>query len=389
MLHQGNASLKKRQLKKKEEVKGTNSVAICILDQPPIANGKPANGFTTANAFCIGLNAANQPIKIFKDKLEDLVAEYTDAEIMWINITVKDVAKEAPDIAKSLHFNPSLLNGLLTDKASAYEDMDVELGLKVPGIKINQMDVKVYPLIILIKKGVILTIHPEEITRLQKFARYAETFMKKIPQDSKWNDKLSLVLARLLAENNERNFDGLRGIEESADIISQDLLNPNVPREKLGMEIYKMKHALIVYLNALWNILDVIQSLRYGDADAITDEPAILSRLESLVTDVTGQISLSEHMSEVLASGLEVMQSIYNNQLQILNNRMAFVVAWLTILGTALLVPNTLATIMSSGAFSLGPSDRWWYISFMVGSTVIATVVTYFAIKKWIPKRTD
>lgn len=370
-------------------------MAICILDSPAITNGSNgANGkqngvCTTANAFCIGLNNANQTIKMFKDKPEELTSAYENTELVWINITVKNVAQEVVDIAKSLNFSPSLVQGLLMANDSAYEDMDVELGLKVPVIKIHEMDVQVFPLIILIKKGVILSIHPEEVTRLQKFSRYAESIMKKIPVDAKWNDKLSIVLARLLAENNERNFDALRGIEEAADLISQDLLNPDVPRNKLGMEIYRMKHALIVYLNALWNILDVIQSLRYGDADVITDDPAILTRLESLVTDVTGQISLSEHMSEVLASGLEVMQSIYNNQLQILNNRMAFVVAWLTIIGTALLVPNTLATIMGNGVFNLGPEDRWWYITLMVSSTVIATVVTYFAIKKWIPKKTD
>jgi magnesium transporter len=36
------------------------------------------------------------------------------------------------------------------------------------------------------------------------------------------------------------------------------------------------------------------------------------------------------------------MQSIYNNQLQSLNNRFALMTAYLTVLGTAFLVPNTI-----------------------------------------------
>ena len=41
--------------------------------------------------------------------------------------------------------------------------------------------------------------------------------------------------------------------------------------------------------------------------------------------DVQRHIQLSEHMSEVLSSGLEVTQSIYNNQLQAINNRFAYI----------------------------------------------------------------
>ena len=94
-------------------------------------------------------------------------------------------------------------------------------------------------------------------------------------------------------------------------------------------------------------------------------------------------ISLAEHLSEVLASGLEVLQSIYNNQLQMLNNRISLVTAWLTILGTAALVPNTIATIMASSAFALGPSDLGWYFTLLVGFTAVAT----FAAYRWVKKK--
>jgi magnesium transporter len=87
-------------------------------------------------------------------------------------------------------------------------------------------------------------------------------------------------------------------------------------------------------------------------------------------------------MSDVLASGLEVLQSIYNNQLQILNNRLALVMTWLTILGTAVLVPNTIATILGNSAFNMGPQDQGWYILLLVSSTIFATWASYWWINK-------
>ncbi|MDH7593695.1 MAG: hypothetical protein QHG99_04975 [Methanomicrobiales archaeon] len=50
-------------------------------------------------------------------------------------------------------------------------------------------------------------------------------------------------------------------------------------------------------------------------------------------------IGLAEHLGEVLASGLEVPLSIHHNRLQVLNDRMAMLVACLAIIGTALPVP--------------------------------------------------
>jgi magnesium transporter len=96
-------------------------------------------------------------------------------------------------------------------------------------------------------------------------------------------------------------------------------------------------------------------------------------------------------MSEVLASGLEVLQSIYNNQLQNLNNRLAMIMTYLTIIGTAVLVPNTLATILGNAVFDIGPDDLWWYLVLMVGSTVLATWLVYRWVKRsgWLPKKMD
>jgi magnesium transporter len=86
-------------------------------------------------------------------------------------------------------------------------------------------------------------------------------------------------------------------------------------------------------------------------------------------------------MSEVLASGLEVLQALYNNQLQILNNRMALVMTWLTILGTAVLVPNTIATIFGF-AFGIEQDLLVWTMLVLVIATVNATFLAYWWVKR-------
>ena len=149
-----------------------------------------------------------------------------------------------------------------------------------------------------------------------------------------------------------------------------------------------MKHALITYLNTLWASWDVINSLRYGDAETITDNQKLLQRIGILGDDINRQIALSEHMSEVLASGLEVLQTIYNNQLQMLNNRLAFIATWLGVLATAGLVPNTLATIFGIGKIN-DLIDWPWIITILIVSTIVCTYLIYilFKRKEWLPPK--
>jgi magnesium transporter len=92
----------------------------------------------------------------------------------------------------------------------------------------------------------------------------------------------------------------------------------------------------------------------------------------------------------MLASGLEVMQSIYNNQLQNLNNRFALVTAYLTVLGTAFLVPNTIATIAGSGVMGGTMGEQWWYVPMLIASTVVATLVSFlWVLHVWQKKGED
>jgi magnesium transporter len=345
-----------------------------------------------SKGFCVSLNEDNKTEKVESNKIKDFGKPIHRSLVSWVDYVADNLEEEAEEIAYEMGFSKNLVKGLMkNEKRGSYIDKDHEMGLLVPAVIVNKFDVKVNPLLILIKKNLVLTLHGTEVRRFFHLRRYAETMMRKIKVVEPAPDKVTRILIRILDENNGRNFDHLREIEENGDRLSGILADPKTPRSVLGPEIYNMKHALVVYLGALWSTLDVINSLRYGDPELLTDDERILDHVGALASEVNTQISLAEHLSDVLASGLEVLQSIYNNQLQILNNKLAMAVTYLTIIGTALIVPNTIATVMSSSAFTMGPEDVGWYLTLLAGSTILATIFAYILVKKlgWMPKKPD
>jgi len=332
-------------------------------------------------AVVVALPHSGKPVRVTGDSPAGFISTLHNSVLAWINFTVHDLEKEGSEIAGILGFSASLVPEVLKGYHANFVDGETELGIMVPAVRINKLDLESFPLLILVRKDLIVTLHSEQVVRLVQFSRYADVYLRKLPEIMPLEDKLTSMLARILDENNSRNFEYLREIEEQGDLMSELLLDPRSPRMEVGKQIYKLKHTLITYLNTLWRTLDVLHSLRYGDAQLVSDNPKMLAKMGLLVEDVNRQISLSEHMSEVLASGLEVLQALYNNQLQILNNRMALTMTWLTILGTAVLVPNTLATIFG---YVLGIEWRMqlWTLSVMTIATLLATWLAYWWVRK-------
>lgn len=340
-------------------------------------------------SFCITLSDDGKIDRLSERPLEEYLAAITCASIAWIDFSIKNNGGDIEQIAQIAGFTKVPIPKLTHGFYSAYEDYDTELGIMLPSVTVKGEKMTVHPLFILIRDNLVLTIHSEEINRLLRFSRYAQPFFKRISAETT-PDKITLTLERIIDENNDRNFEYLREIEMHGDAISKSLIEENVPKKKVAHDIYRMKHVLIDYLNVLWSTKDVVDSLRYGDADLITNDEKLLGRIGILSDNIDRHIELSEQMSNVLASGLEVMQSIYNNQLQHLNNRFALVTAYLTVLGTAFLVPNTIATIAGSGMMEGTMAAQWWYLPLLVGSTVVATLVSFlWVLHVWKQKDED
>lgn len=339
----------------------------------------------TYDGFMVSVTKG-KPTRLDAPRVHDMVRGLHEADVAWLNFEVDDLVQDAQRIASILGFSGTLVESLVRSELSEYEDRDTELGLLVPIIRIENLEVEIQPLLMLVRDNFVLTLYQRgKITRFRKFARYAETAMRKIPQEYTTPDKLTILLTRLLDENNTRNFDGIRKIEDIGEKIAGDLIREDLDRRLMAPRIYQMKRALIQYLDALWASMDVIQSLRHGDAELITDDPQLLARVALLGDDVQRHIQLSEHMSEVLSGGLEVMQSIYNNQLQALNNRMSFVITWLTVLGTAVLVPNTLATVFGAWPGGTPIDDPRLYFAVMTTSTLVATLWAWLWVRRKAP----
>jgi magnesium transporter len=347
--------------------------------------------------FCVAICHDGRVFMDDADSPANFLEVLHDSSVAWVDYRTgsKDFYKDAHLAATLLGFSDQLISSLNKDSHSLYEDLDAEMGLKLPSIQIRadeHTEVQAHTTLLFLRKNYILTIHSIDVDRrFKRLRRYSDRILKRIPVELPYEDKLTTLLIRIIDQNNDRNFEHLRQIEEQGDELNKKLMNPQTPRNLLGPQIYGMKHALIIYLNALWETVDVIHDVRYGDADITTSDTRLLERVGLLSDDVNRQIGLAEHLSEVLASGLEVLQSIYNNQLQVLNNRMALIMTYLTVLGTAVLVPNTLATIFSNSAFEMGPQDIGWYVAVLVGSTILATGLVFWWVRKsgWIPKKLD
>ena len=347
---------------------------------PGNAEGKAPSAFEE-KGFCAALDGGKTK-RLGAKNAADFCGFISTASLAWIDYVVDDFEKEALQIASSLGFSEILLRNLLASPGGGYEDLETEMGILLPAIYMEGFDVKIDQIVIMMRDGLIATLHTKEVKRFFRVRRYAETLLRKIPQKVPQKDRITLLLIRVIDENNSRNFDYLRGIEEKGDRLSKQLADASVSRSEIGANIYEMKHALIVYLGGLWSTVDTLNALRYGDAELLTDNPKILNRMNALIGEVNSHIGLAEHLSEVLASGLEVLQSIYNNQLQVLNNRMALLVAYLTIIGTALLVPNTIATIAGNPMFGFSAQDIPGYITLIVASTVLATLASWWAVRR-------
>ncbi len=344
--------------------------------------------------FCVAICNDSTIYMDDADSPRNFLPVLEKAIIAWVDFRTREFEKDV-FVATDVGFSKLLISSLLEDKRLLYNDFDTELGIKLQSVQIRMRDgqpvVQPHEIFVLTSRNFVFTVHPVDVDRrFSLLRRYSDKVLKKIPIEVSQEDKLTMLLLRIIDQNNDRNFEHLRQIEEHGDELNKILMDPETPREQLGPQIYGMKHALITYLNALWQTVDVLHDLRYGDAELISDNEGLLKRLTLLTDDVNNQIGLAEHMSEVLASGLEVLQSIYNNQLQVVNNRLSMIITYLTVFGTAVLVPNTLATVFSNSAFNLQPGDMWWYVTLIVGSTVIATWLCFWWVRKIrIPTKVD
>jgi len=309
-------------------------------------------------------------------KIELIDSKLKEFNMSWLEFIVDDVSSDAEEITLKLNLqldSNSVLNGYYSN----YEDIGTLLGVTIPLIQIKGGHVSPSPVLIYVSENSIISIHDEGSERMMNLSSSSEGFLKNLPnKEGDLPERLSILLARIIDEISERNYDTLRVLVERAQSIELELGGEkSVTAKDISLEMSKIKRAILTFLSAIWATHTTIHSLRHGDADVLTDRPELLSRFDIVLDDINRQIQLAEQILELLSTGVNVIQTQ-------LTNRMSTIIVWLTVIGTAVLVPNTLATI-----FAIVPNSHLFLREMLVAivlSTVLGSVLSYFAAKRII-----
>jgi len=322
-----------------------------------------------------GIEEQGVPFKKESITLEDAVAEYVveSGTLTWIECVVDDIVNETPGILEKLKIDmdPSvLLSGYIT----AYEDIGDTLGIMLPFIITGDSRTQTTPILIFMKKDLIVTIHDDYGGKIAKLYNYSNSLMRKLPKESEqWANRQTILLFRLMDEVSETNLSILRTILEQAEQLEIDLSGSRQTDRNVSDELSNMKRSLLTFLNAVWATHDTVRNVKYGDPDMLTDDDDILEKFEVILGRLDRQIQMAENVMEIISTGVTVIQTETSNKLTKL-------IVWLTVAATAVLVPNTIATVLGIPDLNVSLT---WVVPILIISTVISVIVTYRWTKQW------
>ncbi|MGI0075388.1 MAG: CorA family divalent cation transporter, partial [Nitrosotalea sp.] len=231
------------------------------------------------------------------------------------------------------------------------------------------------PILIFMKKDLIVTIHDDYGGKITRLYNYAPTLLRKLPKEAdSWADRQTILLARIIDEISESNFSILRLIVERAEQFEIDIAGSRQVTRDISLELSNVRTSLLTFLNATWASYDTVHNLKYGDAEMVSDDEVILAKFEVILGRLDRQIQMSENIMQMVATGVNVVQTEVTNKVTIL-------IIWWTVAGTAELVPNTIATV-----FGLYPNHEtvfWPIVTTVLTSAALATAVAYFYVKKF------
>jgi len=321
-----------------------------------------------------GISMQGSSFKLSNIKAEEILSISSSCTVVWTECVVDDLPATAGEVTKALGItlDPSVL---LASYLSGYEDRGETLGLMLPIIMFVGSKVRISPMLIYIRKDHIVTIQDEQAGKILRLSDYTNTFFRRLPTNpEEWKDRQTTLLIRIIDELSEHNFTVLRMIVETAEQIEIDLAGlRQIPRD-LTIEMSNIKTSILTFLNAIWATHTTVHSLRYGDPDMVSDNDTILTKFDVILAGLERQIQMVEHVLEVLTAGMNVLQTEVSNKL-------GSFLLWLTVLGTAVLVPNTLATVY--GAFPASETEMLPRLLVLIASTTGATYGSYLFVRKW------
>ena len=321
-----------------------------------------------------GLQSEGTPFKKPSVQLDEAAKTISVGNLTWIECVVDNILAETPKILENLGImmDPDIL---LSGYISSYEDRGDTLGIMIPFVVTSNNKTQTSPLLIFMKKDLIVTIHDDYGGKITRLYNYSSTLLRKLPKDPEgWASRQTLLLARIIDEISEANFSILRLIVDRTEQLELDLAGSRQIERDLSVELSNMKTSLLMFLNAVWATYDTVHNLKYGDADMVSDDDAVLAKFEVILSRLDRQIQMAENLMQMIATSINVIQTQVSNKLTIL-------VVWFTVAGTAVLVPNTLATVFS--IFPDHQANLSWMLPTIVISTIVSAFFAYRYTKRW------
>ncbi|MGA9230147.1 MAG: CorA family divalent cation transporter [Nitrosotalea sp.] len=318
------------------------------------------------------------PFKKPSIELSELSEITSSGHLTWIECVVDSIMDDTPIILEKLGItmDPS---ALLSGYVSNYEDRIDTLGLMIPFVVPGNNKTLTAPILIFMKKDLIVTVHDDYGGKITRLYNYAPTVLRKLPKEAdSWADRQTILLARIIDEICEANFSILRLIVERAEQFEIDIAGSRQVTRDVALELSNMKTSLLTYLNAIWASYDTVHNLKHGDADMVSDDEKILAKFEVILGRLDRQIQMSENVMQMVATGVNVVQTEVTNKVTIL-------IIWWTVAGTAELVPNTIATV-----FGLYPNHEavfYQITAIVIASAAAATAVAYFYVRKFFGQK--
>ena len=318
------------------------------------------------------------PFKKPTVEIEELPGIISSGHLTWIECVVDSIIDDSQKILEKLGITMDA-TVLLSGYVSSYEDRGETLGLMIPFVVPGNNKTLTAPILIFMKKDLIVTIHDDYGGKITRLYNYAPTVLRKLPKEADtWADGQTILLARIIDEICESNFSILRLIVERAEQFEIDIAGSRQVTRDISLELSNMKTSLLTFLNAVWATYDTVHNLKHGDADMVSDDEIILAKFEVILGRLDRQIQMSENVMQMVATGVNVVQTEVTNKVTIL-------IIWWTVAGTAELVPNTIATV-----FGLYPNHEtvfWPIVATVITSAGLATAVAYFYVRKFFGQK--
>jgi magnesium transporter len=295
---------------------------------------------------------------------------------LWIDLWEENEETNIKILKDIFNFHPLAIEDCLkyikedTVHYPKIDDYDDYLFIVFNGISKDIPDYSTFSLSCFVGNNYIITVHNEKDknTILENlYVKSRETLLKKGPDYT-----LHIILDELV----DRYYPLIDHLEDNIDKIEEDIFEKN-PDNKLLHNILDFKKSLLNVRKITSFQKEILFRLSRGDFEIIEDRETIYYR------------NVYDHLvriSDTAESLRELLSSILDSYLSIINNRMNDIIKVLTVFATIILPLNFITGLygMNFDNIPLRNSQYGFIITSVIMILVVIFMLFWFRRKKWI-----